>query len=65
MVAGRAKDVSDAEALVLMNPKLDRARLRRRVRELAAAMAHEAPGWRDEHLEPPGASAVLWQIALE
>src|SRR5690606_24725299 len=35
MVAGRAKDVSDAEALLLMYPKLDRSRLRRRVRELA------------------------------
>ncbi len=35
-VAGRAKDIEDAEALLTLYPNIDRARVRERVAELAA-----------------------------
>lgn len=35
IVAGRAKDISDVEALLLMHPEVDRRVVRRRVAELA------------------------------
>jgi hypothetical protein len=42
-IAGRPKDIQDATTLLVLYPEIDRARVRRRVRQLAALAEDTAP----------------------
>lgn len=58
-IAGRPKDIEDATALLVLYPKLDRKRLRSRVRQLAAlAEEPELVRGLDEAIDVSGAQQV-------
>jgi hypothetical protein len=54
VIAGRDKDLADLEGLVAKNPDLDRAYVRRRVKEFAAMLDQpDLPEWLERHLGQP------------